>query len=199
MIKYDFNYFTSYTLLGNLRLGRITFIKKLATIDIHLNKVHMKLRLGNNQDIEFIREMLFEAFFWLPQMSRPDIDEFFNNQEFYKLISDWGRFGDRVVLAENEQNLIGAAWFRLWTESNHSYGYIDSTIPELGIGILSEHRSKGIGRLLLKRIISVAREDGFVALSLSVDPSNFACRLYESEGFVKAGESGTSLTYKLEL
>ena len=45
-------------------------------------------------------------------MSRPEIDEFFNNKEFSKLISNWGRSGDRVVIAENEQNLIGAAWFR---------------------------------------------------------------------------------------
>ncbi len=168
-------------------------------LNILLNKVHMQIRLGNDQDLVFIKEMLFEAFFWNPQFSRPEIDDFFNNQEFYKLISNWGRFGDRVVIAENKKNLIGAAWFRLWTESNHSYGFIDSTIPELGIGICSEYRSKGIGRMLLNRLISVAREDRFGALSLSVDPSNFACKLYESEGFVKVGESGTSWTYKLEL
>ncbi len=159
----------------------------------------MQIRPGNNQDLVFVKEMLFEAFFWNPQISRPEIDEFFNNQEFYKLISNWGRFGDRVVIAENEQNLIGAAWFRLWTESNHSYGFIDSTIPESGIGIRLEYRSKGIGRMLLKRLISVAHEDSFGALSLSVDPSNFARNMYESEGFVKVGESGTSWTYKLEL
>ncbi len=159
----------------------------------------MQIRLGNDQDLVFIKEMLFEAFFWNPQMSRPELDEFFNNKEFSKLISNWGRSGDRVVIAENEQNLIGAAWFRLWTESDHSYGFIDSTIPELGIGIHSEYRSRGIGRMLLKRLISVAREDEFDALSLSVDPSNFARKLYESEGFIKVGESGTSWTYKLEL
>ena len=72
----------------------------------------MQIRLGNDQDLVFIKEMLFEAFFWNPQMSRPEIDEFFNNKEFSKLISNWGRSGDRVVIAENEQNLIGSAWFR---------------------------------------------------------------------------------------
>lgn len=159
----------------------------------------MQLRLGNNEDLVFIKKMLFEAFFWNPQNSRPDIDEFFNNRESHKLISNWGRFGDRLIIAENEQNPIGAAWFRLWTESNHSYGFIDPNIPELGIGIRSEYRSKGIGRMLLKKLINTAREDGFVALSLSVDPSNFARKLYESEGFVKVGESGTSWTYKLQL
>lgn len=159
----------------------------------------MRFRLGNNQDIGFIKEMLFEAFFWNPHFSRPDIDDFFNSKKIHKLISGWGRFGDRVVIAEDEQNFIGAAWFRVWTDSNHSYGFIDSNIPELGIGIRSEYRSKGIGRLLLKKLISVAGDDGFIALSLSVDPSNFALKLYESAGFVKVGESGTSWTYKLDL
>ena len=159
----------------------------------------MQLRLGNNQDIAFIKQMLFEAFFWNPQMSRPHIDEFLNNQEFHKLISNWGRSGDRIVISEDEQIPIGAAWFRLWTESNHSYGFIDSNTPELGIGIRSEYRSKGIGRMLLKKLINVAHEDGFVHLSLSVDPSNFARKLYDSEGFLKVGESVTSWTYKLLL
>jgi 3-mercaptopyruvate sulfurtransferase SseA len=72
----------------------------------------MQIRLGNDQDLVFIKEMLFQDFFWNPQMSRPELDEFFNNKEFSKLISNWGRSGDRVVIAENEQNLIGAAWFR---------------------------------------------------------------------------------------
>ena len=159
----------------------------------------MQLRLGNNQDIAFLKQMLFEAFLWNPQISRPDIHEFFNKQEFHKLISNWGRIGDRIVIAEDEQNPVGAAWFRLCTESNHSYGFIASNIPELGIGIRSEYRSKGIGRMLLKKLINVAHEDGYVALSLSVDPSNFARKLYESEGFIKVGESGTSWIYKLQL
>ncbi len=159
----------------------------------------MQIRLGNIDDLEFIKEMLFEAFFWNPQMSRPDIKEFSKNQEFQKLVLNWGRIGDRVVIAENGENSIGAAWFRLWTESNHSYGFINSDIPELGIGICSDYRSKGIGRVLLKELICKARKDGFSALSLSVDPSNFARKLYDSQGFVKVGESGTSWIYKLQL
>ena len=159
----------------------------------------MKLRPGNNQDIDFVKEMLFEACFWNSNLSRPDIDEFYKNEEFSKLISKWGRVGDRIVIAEDEQNPVGAAWYRLWTESNHSFGFIDSNIPELGIGIRSGYRSQGIGRKLLRKLIHTAHEDGFEALSLSVDPSNFARKLYESEGFVRVGEFATSWTYKLKL
>ena len=159
----------------------------------------MQLRLGNKKDLKFIKEMLFEAFFWNTRMSRPDFEEFFTNREFQKLLSNWGRFGDRVVIAEDKSIPVGVAWYRLWTESDHSYGFIDSNIPEIGIALELEYRSKGIGRILLKKLINIAREYRFTALILSVDPGNFACKLYESEGFIKVGESGTSWTYKLKL
>ena len=49
----------------------------------------------------------------------------------------------------------------------------------------------------ISHLIAAAREEEIRALSLSVDPANFAHQLYESEGFVKVGESGTSWTMKL--
>ena len=159
----------------------------------------MRIRSGNSRDIEFIKQMLIEACFWNPRIPRPDMKEFFKNREIGKLVSGWGRTGDRAVIAEIDRRPSGAAWFRLWTESDHSYGYVSSDIPELGLGIVPQYRSQGIGRKLLRKLIDLARGDGFTGLSLSLDPANFARKLYESEGFVKAGESGTSWTYKLEL
>lgn len=67
------------------------------------------------------------------------------------------------------------------------------------MGVKSNYRSKGTGRKLLCELIHLVKNDGFKALSLSVDPNNFARYLYESERFVKIGESGTSWTYKLEI
>ncbi|MCZ6820435.1 MAG: GNAT family N-acetyltransferase [Calditrichaeota bacterium] len=75
----------------------------------------------------------------------------------------------------------GSAWYRLWTHAEHSYGCVDSETPELGVGVCASHRSKGVGR----------------ALGLSVAPEKFARQLYESEGFVKIGESGSSWTFLL--
>ena len=159
----------------------------------------MNIRIGNEADLMFIREMLFEAFFWDLEIPRSNLDKFFANPEYKKLLLGWGRLGDKSFVAEEGQRPIGAAWYRLWDEENHSYGFIDSNTPELGIGVKAKYRSKGVGRLLLRALIKSACDDGFKALSLSVDPSNFARQLYESEGFVKDGESGTSWTLKLEL
>src|SRR5258705_13377558 len=138
--------------------------------------------------------MLFEAFFWNPAWSRPRLAGFREEPEFAKLLADWDRSGDRGVLAEERQLGIGAAWFRLWTPELHSYGFVDADTPELGIAVAPAHRARGVGRALLGALIEVARRDGHRALCLSVAPTNYARALYESEGFRKVGESGTSWT-----
>ena len=150
-------------------------------------------------DRAFLEEMLFEAFFWNPAWSRPKLAEFREHPEFTKLLADWGRRGDRGVLVEEQRTGIGAAWFRLWTPELHSYGFVDAKTPELAIAVVSTRRSRGVGRTLLRALIQIAREDGHPALSLSVSPSNYARPFYESEGFQKVGESGTSWTLLLQL
>jgi ribosomal protein S18 acetylase RimI-like enzyme len=102
-------------------------------------------------------------------------------------------------VAEEQQSKTGAAWFRLWRSELHSYGFVNAETPELGIAVVSAHRSKGVGRVLLRALIEIARADGYPALSLSVSPSNYARPFYESEGFRKVGESGTSWTLLLQL
>ncbi|MFQ5630191.1 MAG: GNAT family N-acetyltransferase [bacterium] len=159
----------------------------------------MKIRTGKPQDLPFLEQMLFEAFFWHPDQERPVVQEFMQRPEFKKLLMNWGRNGDRAIIAEEKEIPVGAAWYRLWTEKDHSYGFVDADTPELGIGVLASHRSKDMGRALLRALIRGAREDEFRTLSLSVDPGNFALQLYESEGFVKVGESGTSWTMLLRL
>jgi ribosomal protein S18 acetylase RimI-like enzyme len=143
--------------------------------------------------------MLFEAFFWDETVVRPPFAPFRGDPAFAKLLAGWGRFGDRAVVGEEQNHRVGAAWFRLWRSEVHSYGFIDAHSPELAIAVASAYRGRGIGRALLEALIATARGDGFPALSLSVSPLNRARRLYESLGFRKVGESGTSWTFRLAL
>lgn len=159
----------------------------------------MNIRTGTRANLPFLQQMLFEAFFWNPNQARPELQEFIQHLEFRKLLAGWGRAGDNAVIAEEGETPIGAAWYRLWTEENHSYGFVDSETPELGMAVHARHRGKGAGRALLRGLIAAARDEGIHALSLSVDPANFARRLYESEGFVKVGEVETSWTMRLAL
>ncbi len=147
-------------------------------------------------DLPVIEAMLFEAFFWSPACEQPPFEEFREHPEFQKLVANWGRHGDRAVIAEWQGQPVGAAWYRFWTESCHSYGFVDAATPEVGIGVHRDYRGRGIGRALLRHLLAEARRSGVSALSLSVDPQNVARQLYESEGFVKVGESGTSWTFR---
>jgi len=138
--------------------------------------------------------MLFEAFHWDPIQPRPRQDDFVHNPEFRKLIKDWGRPGDSGMMALDGEKPVAAGWFRLWNQDEHSYGFVDGSTPELSIAVRKEYRSQGIGRKLLRSLFDEAIRLGFSDLSLSVDPSNFALLLYESEGFIKHGELETSWT-----
>jgi ribosomal protein S18 acetylase RimI-like enzyme len=151
-------------------------------------------RLGTSADLPVIEAMLFEAFFWSPTYERPPFEEFRQHPEFQKLVASWGRSGDQAVIAEWDSQPVGAAWYRFWTENCHSYGFVDADTPEIGIGVHPDYRRRGIGRALLRHLIAESRRSGVVALSLSVAPENVARQLYESEGFMKVGESGTSWT-----
>jgi len=159
----------------------------------------MEIRAGTAADIPFLEQMLFEAFFWNGDTPRPVFAMFREQPEFSTLLAQWGRAGDRARIASAKGAPIGAAWFRLWTPENHSYGFVDALTPELGLAVAATHRGKGVGRALLQALVRLARDDGYPALSLSVSPDNPARRLYESEGFRRVGESGTSWTYLLVL
>ncbi len=154
----------------------------------------IRIRLIESDDLPFLEEMLFEAFHWDPAQPRSRQDEFMADPEFSKYLSGWGRPGDTGLIAVYGEESVGAGWIRQWTEADQSYGFVDEETPELGLAVREAYRSKGIGRMLLRRLVDEAAQSGHEALSLSVEPLNFAIRLYESEGFVKVGESGTSWT-----
>jgi ribosomal protein S18 acetylase RimI-like enzyme len=151
------------------------------------------------KDLAFLKEMLFEAFFWDTSIKRPVFASFCDTPEFSKLLADWGRPGDRAIIAESGGTRVGAAWFRLWTPELHSYGFVNAETPEIAMAVNQYYRSQGFGRRLLEALVETARGDRVRALSLSVSPPNFARQLYESAGFRRVGESGTSWTLLLRL
>ncbi len=105
----------------------------------------------------------------------------------------------RSLLQMSRGKPLVPAWYRFWTEENHSYGFIDETIPEIGIALIAEVRSTGIGTQMMNKLQSHAKEIGCKKISLSVDPNNYARNFYEKLGFEKVGESGTSWTMVLKL
>ncbi len=93
------------------------------------------------------------------------------------------RFGTRpedfCLVALVNDVIIGAAWLR----NSCSYGKVDETTPELAISLYPEYRNKGIGSRLLSSFLETMSEKGYGKVSLSVDKTNYAVKMYRKYGF----------------
>jgi ribosomal protein S18 acetylase RimI-like enzyme len=151
-------------------------------------------------DVGFLREMLYEAAAWRPGHDRPSIEAVWSNRKLTCYVCGWGRLGDFGLIALDDGEVpIGAAWYRLFTEDVHGFGYISPVIPEVTIGVTPAERARGVGTTLLRALIEQAHEEAFPALSLSVEEDNPAVRLYERLGFTPVGRVENAWTMRLDL
>ena len=152
------------------------------------------VRRGSAQDVRFLRDMLHHAYYWKERA--PDAGP--GPVQLY--VKAWGRPGDAAVIALEDGFPVGAAWFRLFRESAPGYGFVNEHTPELAIAVVPNARGKGVGSELLEALLARAREDGYGAVSLSVDRRNSgAIALYQHHGFEQVGETDDSLTLRATL
>ncbi|MEV6967813.1 GNAT family N-acetyltransferase [Hamadaea sp. NPDC051192] len=149
-----------------------------------------KIRKAGADDAAFLVEMLLAAFDWRGTgqftvsevLARPDIAHY---------VAGWPRPGDLgVVATDGDGHPVGACWLRYLPADDPGYGWVAADIPELTLGVAAAHRNRGLGRLMLRELVRVAREAGVEQLSLSVEPDNHAHGLYLSEGFEVVGRYG---------
>ena len=95
-------------------------------------------------------------------------------------IEGFGREQDLGVVAEQDGQVIGAAWTRVI----RAYGYVDNETPELVVSLLPEYRAQGIGTRLLTYLFELMQKYGYLRVSLSVYKDNPAVRLYKCLGFI---------------
>jgi ribosomal protein S18 acetylase RimI-like enzyme len=67
----------------------------------------------------------------------------------------------------------------------------DQAIHILDITVLPEHRNKGAGTTLLKRLMSEAADSG-KSVTIYVESFNPSCHLFERMGFLKIAEDGVN-------
>ena len=152
----------------------------------------MDYRAATPADEPFLREMLWLAYNWRDQSV--SADHWPDPDGPRRDVEGFGRPGDGGVIAEEDGQPAGAAWYRLLPASDAGYGYVADDVPELTIAVAAGHRGKGVAGELLERLKAMAAAEGLRALSLSVEPDNAALRLYERAGFEPAGGSGGSVT-----
>jgi ribosomal protein S18 acetylase RimI-like enzyme len=151
------------------------------------------IRRGSPQDVQFLRDMLRHAYYW--RWADPELADL----PISRYVEGWGRQGDRSLVVVEGFQPVGAAWYRLFTANEPGYGFVDEQTPELTIAVVPSRRGRGLGDQLLTRLFAQAREDGFAAVSLSVEPDNPALALYERHGFRKVGDRGGASVMLAEL
>jgi ribosomal protein S18 acetylase RimI-like enzyme len=151
------------------------------------------IRRGNPQDVRFLKDMLRHAFYWRSAGLVEDAS-------LWRYVTGWGRRGDASVIALEGGFPVGAAWYRLFTDDEPGFGYVDDRIPVCAIAVVPSRRGHGIGSELLDALIGLAREQGYQGLSLSVaDDDSGAMRVFEKHGFEKVEETDHSWTMRLNL
>jgi GNAT superfamily N-acetyltransferase len=161
------------------------------------------VRPGGPEDVEFLREMLYEAVHWAPEnpAPKPPREELLADPGLSHYLDGWGREGDFSLIALDPagDRKVGAAWYRLMPPEDPGYGFVDALTPEISLAVVPDRRGRGVGGTLLRALMDMARSEGFGALSLSVQRTNPAARLYERHGFVGLFEVDDSWTMRAEL
>jgi GNAT superfamily N-acetyltransferase len=157
------------------------------------------LRAARPDDLELLRALLFEAAFWRPEPARPSPGEALAVPELARYVEDFGRPGDLGLVAEEDGEPLGAAWWRHFDARAPGYGFVDEATPEISVAVFPAHRGRGIGTALVEAIRGKARERGISRLSLSVERDRPALGLYERLGFRPVGGRGDALTMVSEV
>jgi ribosomal protein S18 acetylase RimI-like enzyme len=156
------------------------------------------LRDARAEDASFLADMLVVAADWRGNRTPRGADDILRIPEFAHYIVGWPRPGDCGVVAEDRKP-VGAAWFRFLPLRDRGFGYIADAIPEITIGVRQEHRGRGIGERLLRRLLDRARDTNISAVSLSVEDDNPATHLYERLGFVQVHHAEGAATMVIHL
>ena len=151
----------------------------------------MILRPGGPRDVRFMRDMLRHAY--------PTVPVGAEEAPNYRYVSGWGRRGDAAVIALDDGNPVGAAWYRLFAADEPGYGFVDEQTPELTIAVVPARRGRGLGGELLNALLDRARGEGYARVSLAVDAQNPSVTLYERHGFRRVGASDGMVTMTKDL
>jgi GNAT superfamily N-acetyltransferase len=150
------------------------------------------LRALGPDDVEHVKWALYEAVSWNPERELPPYDVVIQHPELSRYWHGWGRAGDTGAAAEVEGELVGVAFYRLFTDDDHGHGYVDDETPELGIAVREGFRGTGTGTRLMNALAVAARSHGIRRLSLSVESENPALRLYERLGYEEISRDDTN-------
>jgi ribosomal protein S18 acetylase RimI-like enzyme len=150
------------------------------------------IRRGSALDVPFLRDMLHHAYYW----RESDADA---SEPVSRYVANFGRRGDAALIAIEDHRRVGAAWYRLFTHDEPGFAFLDESTPEVSIAVVPNMRGRGTGSQLLSALMERARQEGYPALSLSVERDNPSIKLYERHGFRPVREEGDTVVMRADL
>ena len=145
----------------------------------------MLIRALRDNEIELLKDFLYEAIFIPEGMKAPDKD-IIKEPELRIYYEDFGSSSaDNCLVAEEEGKVIGAVWTRIMND----YGHVDDNTPSFAISLYKEYRGLGIGTQLMKEMLKLLKEKGYERASLAVQKANYAVKMYEKVGFETVDEN----------
>jgi GNAT superfamily N-acetyltransferase len=152
--------------------------------------IDVVIRRGDKLDVPFLRSLLAFAYGWhVAAFDTFDIS-------IYHYVDAWGRTGDTALIAADGGHPVGAAWYRLFPESRPGFGFVDEQTPEMTIVVIPSRQGQGIGEQLLGALLERAKEDGYPAVSVSVQRGHHDEELLRQAGFEQVAEAGDTLTLR---
>lgn len=114
----------------------------------------------------------------------------FTCDEARRIAKDLGK--DIHALLIERDRPVAYGMLRDWNE--------EYSVPSLGIAVRTSAQGQGLGRLMMGHLHAEARRRGATVVRLRVHPDNVrAGRLYESLGYVNAGEDRGELVMLMDL
>lgn len=143
------------------------------------------IREMKNKEYCLLSDFLYEAIY-IPDGATSPPRSVIDCPELQEYILDFGkRKHDRALVAEVQGKVVAAVWVRIMND----YGHIDNDTPSLAMSVYQEYRGKGLGTTLLAQFLRILKINGYAKVSLSVQKSNYAVKMYQDAGFQVVGEN----------
>lgn len=155
------------------------------------------IRAATADDLPFLKNMMVEIA--NSPYYRRTRAELLADPHVMHYLDGWPRPSDVGVVAVRGDKQVGAAWVRFFPEDDASDGFVGEDVPELAVGVATDERGHGIGKLLIAGIHEAARAQGIRRISLSVDRPNRAAALYEALGYREVRSTEHSRVMVLDL
>ena len=143
------------------------------------NMMDFEIRTLKKSEYPLLEDFLYKAIY-IPQGQERPSRNILRIPEMQVYLENFGsRSDDSGLAAVIDEQVIGVVWGRIMND----YGHIDDKTPSLALAVHEMFRDHGIGTALMKAMLDLLRINGYRQVSLSVQKSNPAIRLYKRLGF----------------